>query len=202
MAQGSRNSYGLTGLDPDDSTNSMVLNFNLEDWLYKALTTDNEINISENVLNILDTTVKYIYNNRPKSYNINFKHVFQYKHVVTMLRNVLKEFPLMISHLLKYQDGAFIEYLITHLCELSPELMDFTKEIIIRNFSFQNLNSPSIYIYIGLKNMKNLIVYKGQQTTDKKSKMKTAISSIIMILNDISKYIKAYDIIIFLKFIV
>ncbi len=78
-----------------------------------------------------------------------------------MLRNVLKEFPMLISHVLKYQDGAFIEYLITHCCELNQELMDFTKEVIIRNFSFQNLNSPSIYIYIGLKNLKDLIINKG-----------------------------------------
>lgn len=149
--------HGFLGLNPDENSNNLVLELNMDDWVYKALTTDLDINISEHVLNILDTTVKFIYDQRPKFSSFNLKHVFEYKHVVSMLRNILKEFPMLISHVIRYEDGAFIEYLITHFCELSPELMDFTKELIIRNFSLQNLNSPSIYIYIGLKNLKDLM---------------------------------------------
>jgi hypothetical protein len=72
-----------------------------------------------------------------------------------MLRNILKEFPLLISRVFSFKDGAFIEYLITNFCNLIPKLRNFTQNLIVRNFSFHNLNSPSIYIYICIKNFKD-----------------------------------------------
>jgi hypothetical protein len=56
----------------------MVLELSMEDWVYKALTTDNEISISEDVLNIFDMTVKYIYEQRMDSSDIYLKHIFNY----------------------------------------------------------------------------------------------------------------------------
>jgi hypothetical protein len=49
--------------NPDDIFDSAILKFSIDDWVYKDLITGNEIYINENVLNILDTTVKYIYDN-------------------------------------------------------------------------------------------------------------------------------------------